>query len=1053
MISTNKGSARARLLASTLLAGLATIATPLAIATIATVAPTVASAQDYTSGTLAGRVLDSAGAPVSGAAVTVRSQSTGVSQNSTTDGNGAFRAPLIPTGAYTVTIAKDGYQQSNNAGLAVRAGGESNYTFTMAATGEVSEVVITATAKPELDFSQTTTGLAVDVEQLVKEVPVVRSAQGLALLAPGAIQGAAGNYAGQTAVGGASVSENAFFINGLNITNFNTYLGGATVPFDFYKTFEVKTGGYPAEFGRATGGVITAVTKSGTNDFMFAVHGNYEGDDLRSNQKDSYLNAGNHLKRDYKDLIFEAGGPIIKDHLFLYALAQLRKLEFNPANQATRSTAATTAGESAIGSQNLTVDRSGQPFYGAKLDAYITSRQHLEATYFRTNDVTKRRVYGYNQFTDAVGAFKSGSNFPTGGENFVFKYTGSFTDWLTLSAAYGRNQDNLATLPLNTTDPLVQDQRSGTAATISQQSVSAIGAPYTTKRNFWRADADIYFDLAGTHHIRGGYDHEDDYLKHFSLYTGNAAYTYKVAAAGNALGLAAGTQFIEARTFISGGNFDGENKAWYVQDSWTPIRGLTLNLGIRSDSFKQAGSNGVVFAELKNNIAPRIGVTWDPTGEGRDKLFANYGKYFLPIAGNTAYRQAAGTYDFTSRYYNLAGYTPNPTTGLPTGGLGTQLVGYTGARACIAGGASAAGVVGCTYQNDGSFYTADQQHSKELQATEEDEYIIGYSHKFDNLWTVGVTLTYRNLLKGADDVAIDYAVRAYCKQKGLSTAPGGGCDNYDGTLNDYAIINPGYAATVKLQNPLSSKSTDLPTLTFSAEDLGYPKTKREYTALDFSFDRAFDGKWSFHGTYTLSELKGNYEGSSYSDYASGQTDSGITLQFDTPTLVEGAYGVLPNHHAHVFKGYGSYQLFDGLMIGGNGTIISPRRVGCIGYDPNDPVLENNYGPSFAHYCGGKLVPQGKGVSTPWTTQFDTSIRYTVPKFFPYQGDLVLRADVFNIFNSRKAVNVQNVAENGTVLYTAPAAGSPLSASRQPVFGQPITYQTPRYVRLGFDLTF
>jgi hypothetical protein len=1049
-----KGSARARLLTSTLLAGLA-IAAPIAVTAIATTIPTMASAQDYTSGTLNGRVLDSAGAPVAGAAVTVRSQQTGVTQNSTTDANGAFRAPLIPTGAYTVTVSKDGFQPSNNAGLAVRAGGESNYTFTMAGVGEVSEVVITATARPELDFSQTTTGLAVDVEQLVKSVPVVRSAQGLALLAPGAIQGGAGNYSGQVAVGGASVSENAFYVNGLNITNFNTYLGGANVPFDFYKTFEVKTGGYPAEFGRATGGVITATTKSGTNDFMFAVHGNYEPNKWRSDQKDSYLNAGNHLKRSSKDLIFEAGGPIIKDHLFLYAMTQLRNLEINPANQATRSTAATTARETANpnGAENLTVDRSGQAFYGAKLDAYLTSRQHLEATYFRTNDVTKRRVYGYNQFTDKVGTLKSGSNFPTGGENFVFKYTGSFTDWFTLSAAYGRNQDNLATLPLNTTDPLVQDQRSGTASTISQQSVSSIQQPYKTKRNFYRVDADLYFDLVGTHHIRGGYDHEDDYLTHFSKYTGNASYLYKTAAAGNALGLAAGTQFIEARTFISGGEFDGENKAWYVQDSWTPVRGLTFNLGVRSDSFKQAGSNGVVFANLKNNIAPRIGVTWDPTGEGRDKIFANYGKYFLPIAGNTAYRQAAGTYDFTSRYYNPAGYTPNPTTGLPTGGLGTQLVGYTGARACIAGGASAAGVIGCTYQNDGSFYAADQQHSKELKATEEDEYIIGYSHKFDNLWTVGVSLTYRNLIEGADDVAIDYAVRAYCKEKGLSLAAGGGCDNYDGTLNDYAIINPGSAATVRLQNPLSSTGTALPTITFTADQLGYPKAKREYTALDFTFDRAFDGKWGFHGTYTLSELKGNYEGSSYSDYASGQTDSGITLQFDTPTLVEGAYGLLPNHHAHVFKGYGSYQLFDGLLLGASGTIISPRRVGCIGYDPNDPILENNYGPSFAHYCGGKLVPQGKGVSTPWTSSIDTSLRYTVPKFVPYQGDLVLRVDVFNVFNSRKSVNVQNVAENGTVLYTAPASGSPLSASRTPVFGQPITFQTPRYVRVGFDLTF
>jgi hypothetical protein len=71
-----------------------------------------------------------------------------------------------------------------------------------------------------------------------------------------------------------------FYVNGLNITNFVNGIG-ATVPFEFYKSVEVKTGGYPAEFGRGTGAVINAVTKSGSNDFTFAIHGNYEPDSLR----------------------------------------------------------------------------------------------------------------------------------------------------------------------------------------------------------------------------------------------------------------------------------------------------------------------------------------------------------------------------------------------------------------------------------------------------------------------------------------------------------------------------------------------------------------------------------------------------------------------------------------------------------------------------------------------------------------------------------------------------------------------------------------------------
>lgn len=66
--------------------------------------------------------------------------------------------------------------------------------------------------------------------------------------------------------GGASVGENAYYINGMNVTNFRNGLGGSTVPFQFYDQFQIKTRGYSAEFGRSTGGVVNAVTRRGTNE-------------------------------------------------------------------------------------------------------------------------------------------------------------------------------------------------------------------------------------------------------------------------------------------------------------------------------------------------------------------------------------------------------------------------------------------------------------------------------------------------------------------------------------------------------------------------------------------------------------------------------------------------------------------------------------------------------------------------------------------------------------------------------------------------------------------
>ena len=83
-------------------------------------------------------------------------------------------------------------------------------------------------------------------------------------------------------VGGSSVAENAYYINGLNITNPDTYIGSARVPFYFYKSVDVQTGGYPAEFGRATGGVINSTTKSGTNIPFLALHVDWEPSSLRS---------------------------------------------------------------------------------------------------------------------------------------------------------------------------------------------------------------------------------------------------------------------------------------------------------------------------------------------------------------------------------------------------------------------------------------------------------------------------------------------------------------------------------------------------------------------------------------------------------------------------------------------------------------------------------------------------------------------------------------------------------------------------------------------------
>ncbi len=1049
-MNSTKGSVRARLLTSTLLAGLASIATPLAIAAVATAIPTLASAQDYSSGTLSGVVKDSSGSPLAGASVAVKSLNQGFERNLTTDASGSFRVPLIPTGGYSVGITKSGFKPTSDGNVSVGLGGSSAYTFTLSAEGEVDAIVVTGTANPQLDFAATTTGLTIDLETLSKQVPIARNITSVTLLAPGAVRGtqfanSAGGarIAAQPTLGGSSAAENAFYVNGLNVTNFNTYLGASTVPFDFYKTVEVKTGGYAAEFGRATGGIINAVTKSGGNDFRFNVSGNYQPTDLENFAPDTYLVKGNRVTTDLRDLTFQVSGPIIEDRLFFYVLNQQRD------NESTNGS---------ITGNSYTVDKSNDPFWGVKLDGYITDRQHVELTWFDTSRTTNRTTYRFTGATDTVGAQTGTTTFQNGGQNWVAKYTGSFTDWFTLSAAYGITEDADSSLPADTTTPFITDSRSGTAIRLGTQTAGST-SEITTKREFYRVDGDLYFELFGKHHIRAGYENEKLTLNNFSTPTGGLNYDYLDAQTGDPYGVTntdgcfPGTSqtpcsvpnsltddYVEISRFVNGGTFEGENTALYIQDSWDILDNLTLQLGVRYDKFENFNPDGDAFISFdKDTIGPRLGFSWDPANDGKNKVFGSYGRYYLPVASNTAFRMT-GAELFFSEFFRVTAI--DPVTGLPT--LGSQITqatvtaggGTANISTCPPGGASP-GADACEVTADGVPIPTDATVSKNLKPTYQDEFIIGYQRQFSPLWKGGVTLSYRDLGQTAEDAAIDKAVLNYCTKNGIA-----GCDDIWSGFHQYVIVNPGAAQTIQLSDALPGETTPR-TVTFTAADLNYPQVKREYIGLEFSFEREFDGKWSLQGSYVLSESKGNYEGAVKSDV--GQTDTSITQDFDQPGLTDGSFGLLPNHRAHQLKVFGTYAINDYLAVGANLSVLSPHKLGCLGRHPTDGFAALYGASSF--YClkdpansnSDTLTPRGSVGENDWQTTLDLQARFTVPTSLT-PGDLVFRAEVFNVFNADAITNSQ---ERGTLT----------NGNFSPNYGKPTAYQQPRYVRFGFDWAF
>ena len=264
---------------------------------VAFIAAAPAAAQDYTRGTLVGTVTDEAGTPIAGAQVTVRSNEQGYQTTTVTDANGRFQATALATGTYTVIVRKADQVLVEDRAVNVIAGQTNTYGYTsgpqIAGAGANQNqdtggtIVVTGRRIQVDDFASTQTGANIDVAEIASTVPTGRDQTSLILLAPGTTSGDAG-FGNLASISGATVAENAYFVNGLNITDFRNFLGASLIPFEFYRTLDVKTGGYQAEYGRALGGVTSAVTKSGSNELQGGAVVSYSPDWLREQSPNTY---------------------------------------------------------------------------------------------------------------------------------------------------------------------------------------------------------------------------------------------------------------------------------------------------------------------------------------------------------------------------------------------------------------------------------------------------------------------------------------------------------------------------------------------------------------------------------------------------------------------------------------------------------------------------------------------------------------------------------------------------------------------------------------------
>lgn len=996
-------------------------------ASAAFVAP--ASAQDYTNINATGRVQGTDGQPIAGAKVMLLSDDTGLQRSVTTSSAGTFTVAQIPPGSYTFTVTADGYDTYTEGHIDLTRAAAGNQ-FTLAPTGTTAagDIVVTAGRVRVADFDQTTSGAVISIGDLAKRVPVARSLRDVILLAPGTVQGGSAQnsaFAGQATISGSTFSENAYYVNGLNITEFRQGFSPVAIPFDFYDTVEVKTGGFSAEFGRATGGVVNATTKSGSNEFHASMLFNFEPDALTGDAPNTYAADNDDDYHQRTDTVFQISGPVIKDHLFFYGLANFRDVK-------DRSSGAT-SGQS-------TISRTQSPFFGGKLDAFWWG-QHLEFTYFDTTSAQHNRTFTYDPDTNTRGDFIAGSTSRGGGENYVGRYTGTITDFLTISAAYGVNKNRAGSLPLDTVNPRVTDDRDPA----NSKELGNTSTSITTdddKREFYRGDVDLNFHLLGSHHVRFGYDHEKLTSVHVSTPIGGGYYDILTALAGNTFGVPAGTAYVTRRFFKNGGTFNTINEAYYAEDSWSLWHDrLTLNLGIRNDRFDNKGAGGDSFYTSGNQWGPRLGFTLDPLGTGRSKIYGTFGRYFLPIAGNTNIRGAGSETDYTS--FNVLG------------GLGPHNVPILGAPLTPPNAQSCpdTGTVNCQVTSNGEVADPTSFQAKGLKPQSEDEYTLGFEQRLGQHWRISAAYTYRTLNRALEDAAIDQAALAYCHAQGFADDPNAGtpqqnpallgCNEIYTGFSQYVLVNPGEDASITLSGNggIGLPDGTNPVVNFTAAQLGYPKATRKYQAMTFTVDREFDGKWSFNASYTLAADIGNYEGGVKSDI--GQSDTGATEDFDQPGFTYGIYGYLPNHRRHTIKLYGSYQLTDWLLLGANAVIQSPKKFGCIGVVPIsvDPFAAQYRGGSF--FCANAddptqshLVPRGSAFQSDWRKELDLTVQVNLPVDF----DASLRFDVFNVLNDKSKLDFDEIGDLDYQVIN-------------PHYGDPLVYQAARSARVQLRIGF
>ncbi|HXU46448.1 MAG TPA: TonB-dependent receptor, partial [Thermoanaerobaculia bacterium] len=593
-----------------------------------------AAAQSAAS-TLNGRALDESGGPLPGVTITATNTETGFSRLTVTGGDGGYRFAGLPIGTYKVAAELAGFSTVTVEGVQLQVATERSLDITL----KPAAVEETITVVDEAPLVSTTPSIgAVISQQELENLPLNgRQFANLAVLAPGTTLG---YNTDPTKPGQLVVQLNGGFGRNVNYVvdggdNTDDTIGGAlqNFPLESVQEFKIQTQQYKAEYGRTTGGVLSVVTKTGTNEFKGSAYGFFRDKSLNSETETEKQSGAGKQPYKRKQYGISFGGPIVEDKAHFFATYEKTKRD-------TAYTINTGGVLPNLDGQSVAVpfeDELGQ----AKVSWDPSPKQFLQVRYGFQKNTDK---YGQGPLTapSALGTvtndYKSilvGHTLQLGADALneaVFQYT-KFANSITADS-----NDPFLYWPSGVT----QGQN--------------INTPQTTNQKKYQYKDDLSFSrtIGGKRHdFKAGLAYIDEPTLGGDFTTGTNGQFSLVS---DALGLNSPVADI---TFNGGTSQDVtpvKQYGGFFQDDWSVSSNLTLNLGLRYDyndgfdldqrasglwqtlstqtRFNEGylrafqGGKGGKLKNDTNNWAPRLGFTWDVKGDGKQLLRGGAGRYY-----------------------------------------------------------------------------------------------------------------------------------------------------------------------------------------------------------------------------------------------------------------------------------------------------------------------------------------------------------------------------------------------------------------------------------------